>query len=119
MVITSPTSREFEDEINELMEEYTAFDKIKNRTNKLSFYLEMMVKSYIISNTSLWSGSKSLLDTKVWYNADDVIRVFEKLKRVEQLKRDQRLAKRVSVTSKINSELKVIYVELGQIIEKA
>ena len=87
MVITSPSSQEFEDEINVLTEEFTAFDKIKNRTNKLFFYLEMMAKSYIISNTFLWSGSKSLLDNKVWYNADDVIRLFEKLKRVEQLKK--------------------------------
>lgn len=119
MVITSPTSQEFEDEINVLMEEYTAFSKIKNRTNKLSFYLEMMVKSYIISDTSLWSRSKSLLDNKVWYNADDVIRLFEKLKRVEQLKREQRSVKTISATSKINSELKMIYTGLEKIIGKA
>ena len=113
-VITLPASQQFEDEINTLMKVYSAFEKLKNKTNKLCLYLEMMVKSYIISNTSLWSGSKTLLVSKVWYNADDVVSLFLKLKRVEQLKREQKSTKTISNSSKINSELKAIYAELGK-----
>lgn len=117
MVLSLPTSQQFDDDINVLIKEYAAFDKIKNRADKISLYLEMTVKVYIISNIMLWSGAKALLTSKVWYNANDALRVFDKLKRIELLKKEQKSAKKISVSSKINSELKIIFAELEKITE--
>lgn len=112
------TSTDFDTETNLLMREYIAFNKIKNRANKLGFYLEMMVKSYIISNLLLWSGSKKLLDTKLWYNDSSILQLYTQLRQVEQLKREQKSAKTIADNSKINSKLKIIYGELDKISAK-
>lgn len=115
-VLSKVTSNTFEDEVNRLISEYVRFDKIINKFNKFSMYIEMMVKTYIISNAYLWSKIETLLSSKLWYNTDEVIKVFLKLKRVEELKKIQRSSKSVSDNSKINSELKKIYSEFSEII---
>ncbi len=117
-VYSSPTSIQFADETNMLMREYIEFDRIKNRGNKLDFYLEMMIKAYIVSNLSLWSGTRTLLVSKVWYNRGDMLKLYDGLKRVEQLKKEQKFAKTVAESARINSELKRLYAEFAKIIEK-
>lgn len=117
-VYSSPVSSQFEDEINKLMREYIEFDKIQNRSSKLDFYLEMMIKAYIISNLSLWSGTRALLVSKVWYNRDEMLKLYDGLKRVEQLKKEQKFAKTVAESAKVNSELKRLYAEFAKIIDK-
>lgn len=117
IVLSKVTSNIFDDEVNTLISEYAGFDKIINKFNKFSMYIEMMVKTYIISNTYLWSKVETLLSSKLWYNTDEVIKIFLKLKRVEELKRIQKSSKSVSDNSKINSELRKIYKEFNEIIE--
>lgn len=116
IVVSKVTSNTFEDEVNRLISEYAGFDKIINKFNKFSMYIEMMVKTYIISNTYLWSKIETLLSSKLWYNTDEVIKVFLKLKMVEELKKIQKSSKSVSDNSKINSELKKIYSKFSEII---
>jgi len=54
-VTSKVTSNTFDDEVNRLISEYASFDKIINKLNKFSMYIEMMVKTYIISNLNIWS----------------------------------------------------------------
>lgn len=115
-VYSVPASMQFADEVNTLMEEHIGFDRIQNRGNKLDFYLEMMVKAYIISNLALWSGTRALLASKVWYNRDNMLKLYDKLKRVEQLKKEQKSAKTIAENSRINAELKRLYAEFDKII---
>lgn len=117
IVYSAPISMLFEDQTNILMREYVQFNRIKNRGNKLDFYLEMMIKAYIVSNFTLWSGMKALLDSRIWYNRDKMLTVFDKLKQVEQLKRERTTAITVAESSKINSKLKSLYAEFTEIIE--
>ena len=116
IVVSKVTSNIFDDEVNRLIGEYAEFDKIINKFNKFSMYIEMMVKTYIISNTYLWSKTEDLLSSKLWYNTDEVIEVFLKLKRIEELKKAQQSLRLVCDTSKINSELRKIYNEFDEII---
>jgi hypothetical protein len=116
IVVSKITSNTFEDEVNKLIGKYAEFDNIINKFNKFSMYIEMMVKTYIISNAYLWSKIETLLSSKLWYNTDEVIKVFLKLKRVEELKKIQKSSKSISDNSKINSELRKIYSEFSEII---
>lgn len=113
IIMTSPTSQHFEDEINTLMRRYIAFDKLKNRVNKLNLYLEMMIKSFIISNLAIWSGNKQFLVSKVWYNLDEVLKMFELLKAIKQMKVNQKSAQTIAEQSRINTELKKMFNELS------
>ncbi len=117
IVYSSPVSTEFRDEKNVLIRKNVAFDKIKNMGNKLDFYLEMMIKTYIISNLSLWSGTRALLVSGVWYNRNSMLKIYSQLKRVEQLKKEQKSANTVAKNAKINAELKQIYSECAKYIE--
>lgn len=90
-VYSAPASMQFRDEINTLIHEYIEFDRIQNRGNKLDFYLEMMIKTYITSNLNLWSGVRQLLVSRVWYNRPDMLKLYSQLKRVAQLKKNKSL----------------------------
>lgn len=115
-LISKAKSNNFKDNINELIAKYATFDKILNRINKFDIYIEMMVKTYIISNIELWSKMELLLSSKIWYNTDEVLSLYLKLKRIEELKRLQKSVKSVLENSKVNGELRKIYDELNKII---
>lgn len=117
IVWSAPVSAEFRDEKNILMEKNVAFESIQNRGNKLDFYLEMMIKTYLISNLSLWSGTKALLLSKAWYNRDNMLELYGGLKRVAQLKKEQKSARTVAENARINAELKRLYVQCAKYLE--
>lgn len=117
-VVTSPMSDQFSDEVSEKMHEFTYFKCIKNKTTKLSLYLELMTKSYITSNLSLWSGGENLLSSKAWYNTEDVINILTIYKKLNQVKKDQKSANTVSGNAQYNAQLKAIYSELTIIINR-
>jgi hypothetical protein len=118
MFLTSSVSSQFSDEAETLLADYVDFDKLINKSNKMSMYMEMMTKAYIISYSSLWSRSKALLVSKAWYNVEDVLSIFNQYKRIVQLQNDKKAAKTVSEQAKINSELKAIFSILNQYTDK-
>ena len=91
---------------------YLNFDNIKNKNDKLSFYMELYVKSYIISNGRLYSGIKGFLESSIWYNLNDVICAYKKMKCIEKLKKEMKKACLNSERIKINSRLKSLMDEL-------
>ncbi|QGG48035.1 DUF4391 domain-containing protein [Heliorestis convoluta] len=117
-VYSSLTSMQFTDEINGLLKEYIAYDNIYNRGNKLDFYLEMMIKAYIISNLSLWSGTRALLASNVWYNRDTMLKLYHGLKEVEQRKKELKSARTIAEQSTINAKLKKSYAQFKEMMEK-
>lgn len=117
LVFSSPFSTEFRDEKNVLMEKNVAFESIQNRGNKLDFYLEMMIKTYLISNLSLWLGTKALLVSSVWYNRDNMLELYDRFKRVAQLKKEQKSARTVAENARINSELRRLYAQCAKYLE--
>lgn len=75
------------DETSELFEEYINFSNIKNTNNKLSFYEEMMVKAYVISNKELWSKWEKILKSNIWYNHSKINKIFKLLMQVKDIKK--------------------------------
>lgn len=118
MYITSSMSSQHLDEAESLLVDYVSFKNLINKSNKMTMYMELMTKAYIISYFSVWSGSKGLLASKAWYNVEDVLRIFKKYMRIVQLFKDKKAAKTVSEQAKLNSELKSIYTCLDQYINK-
>jgi hypothetical protein len=115
-VYSTPASVQFRDEIKAQIKDYVDYEKIQNRGNKLDFYLEAMIKTYIISNLTLWSGSKLLLASGIWYYRDKMLKIYAHLKRAELLKKEQKSAISISENSKINAELKRLYAEVTNIV---
>lgn len=91
------------------------FYNIKNKNDKLSFYMELYVKSYIISNDKLYSGVKKFLNCSIWYNLNDVINMYKKLRSIENLKSQMKKSYLNSEKMKINSKLKLLIDELKKI----
>lgn len=91
---------------------YLNFDNIRNKNDKLSFYMELYVKSYIISNGKLYSGIKGFLDSSIWYNLNDVICIYKKMKCIENLKQEMKKVCTNSEKIKINFRLKSLMDEL-------
>lgn len=87
-------------------EKRLAYDSILNTTDKYGFYCEMAVKSYIISNTTLYCGVLRLLNSKIWYNADETKLLLERLKQIEQKKAEVKLAIEIGEQIRLNGEIR-------------
>jgi hypothetical protein len=115
--ITVPASIQFSDEVSAAIQEFAFFKRLKNKENKLSMYLELMTKSYIASNLSLWTGGVDLLSSKAWYNVEDVLKILKVYMRLTQVKKEQKYAKTVAEQANYNFQLKKLYLELTTIME--
>lgn len=93
--------------------QYLSFGALLNKSDKLSLYLEAMVKAYIISHPKLYSGIEGLLDSKVWYNRDDVLVLFEKLLELERLKAELKVTALPADKARLNGDIKGIITKLG------
>ena len=83
----------------------------------LDFYVDMMIKTYLIANLPLWSGTKALLVSRVWYNRDNMLELYDRFKRVAQLKKEQKSARTVAENARISSELKRLYAQCAKYLE--
>jgi hypothetical protein len=84
--ITKPFSISFPEKTAELLFDHLDFGKLISKTNKLNLYLETMIKAYIICHSKLSIGIITLLDSKVWYNIDDMLALFTDVKILTELK---------------------------------
>lgn len=117
-ILTIQMSSLHMDVAESLMAEYVDYHKLRNKSNKLSMYLEMLVKTYIISHLYAWSGSRQLLHSNAWYNIKDMLVILEKYKYLVELCKDKKKAITISEQAKINSELKITYNYLNFYMDK-
>ncbi len=100
---------EFLSDTKTLFSLYTDYDTILNRSNKHSYYIEMMTKSFLVCNQWLFGGQTKLLDSKkLWYDNDKAMECFPLLKKLKQLKISASKARTVSEKSEYNSQIKEI-----------
>lgn len=85
------------------------FDTALNTTNLHAWYVEMMVKCFILTNVSIWSGMERLLSSKVWYDTERVLEMFSHLKRLAALTKERASVITTSEAMRINGELKKMY----------
>lgn len=106
------------DDFKRKLIEYVFFDAILNTTSKLAFYMEMSVKTYILSNLYLHSKTEQLLKLKrIWFNLDEIEKTYQLLKEIEHLKEEIKRTSIPAEKAKINSELKLYLQQIDEIVE--
>lgn len=98
--------------INAKLDARLLYENIKNKNNKRSFYMELMIKAYILNNSKLIQDLTTIFDTNIWYNEAKKIEFFCKLKELQCLKEKQ--AKTVVAQEKVelNTRMKNLIGEL-------
>jgi len=105
-VQTPPLSLTFPDKTAEKLRRYLAFGALRNKTDKLSLYLEATVKAFIISNPNLYSGIDELLDRKLWYNREDMIALFGRLFELSRLNAELKAEKLPGERARLSGDVK-------------
>lgn len=118
VVFSPPASMFLPDETGRLMAEYIEYENVKNKTNKLTFYYEMLTKMILISSMNLWSGARLALDSNLYYDIDKSMYMAELLKKLKQLERKLKSEVTISEKAKINGEIKAIIVTLNDLIKQ-
>lgn len=57
---------------------YLAFDSLKNKTDKLSFYRELMYKLYLLENKTAFAYTEQILDINAWYSSTRALSIYRK-----------------------------------------
>ena len=98
--------------INAKLDARLLYENIKNKNNKRSFYMELMIKAYVLNNSKLIQDLTTIFDTNIWYNEAKKIEFFCKLKELQGLKDKQ--AKTVVAQEKVelNTRMKNLIRDL-------
>ncbi|MCK9314390.1 MAG: DUF4391 domain-containing protein [Methanocorpusculum sp.] len=97
-----------------LMEKYAGWDSVVNMTSLYSWYLELMVKCFVITHRDVWSGMEGLLMSKVWYNSDEVFSMFGVLQRLTALSEERSRSLSMGESMRLNGELREVYERLKE-----
>ncbi|WP_434640374.1 DUF4391 domain-containing protein [Thermoanaerobacterium thermosaccharolyticum] len=116
-VYSPPISMYLPDERGRLIDEYIGYEKIINRANKLTFYYEMFAKMVIIANLNIWARGLEALNSKVYYNIDESMRVVKLLKKIKQLEFNLKIVATMSEKARINGEIKSCIDTLNSFIK--
>lgn len=111
-VLTPPTSLMLPDKTAQKLRQYLSFGELKNKTDKLGLYLEATVKAFIISNLNLYSGLEQLLDSKLWYNRNEVLSQFGILKELMRLNAELKTEKLPGEKAKIIGSIKTLQMSI-------
>ncbi|WP_249030222.1 DUF4391 domain-containing protein [Tannockella kyphosi] len=69
------------------LENHLALDNLIGKQNKVTTYLEMYVKAYILTNSKVYANSKEFLMRKdIWYSESKVRKLYANLRGLELLK---------------------------------
>lgn len=96
----------FQSSTKELFSLYIDYETILNRNNKHSYYLEMMTKAFLVFNQEIYSGSVSLLDSKMWYDDSKLTVCYDLLKQLKAQKLSAAKAKTIAEKSTYNKQIK-------------
>ncbi len=59
---------------------------IKNKTNKRSFYTELLIKTFVADNIKLISNLYLVFENNLWFNEEQKIKFYLKLQELKKLK---------------------------------
>jgi len=104
--MTSSVKREVEGALD--------YYKILNRINKVNFYLEMFIRSYILKNQKYYQKSGNILESLIWYDRNKMNNIFEKFKNLLIYKEKMKLAIKNSEKIEINKKIRELILELDK-----
>lgn len=87
-------------------------DNIKNQTNKVTFYVEMYVRAYILTNDKVYANAKSFLVKPIWYSENKVFEVYNLLLDLSHTKEKVQKATTNSEKMQLNQEIKALIIKL-------
>ncbi|OFI07087.1 hypothetical protein CLOACE_04920 [Clostridium acetireducens DSM 10703] len=93
---------------------YLDFEEIRNRNNKLDFYLESMLKAYLIFNKDYIKKWKSVIDSNIFYSRKSILEVMDIIIQIINLKNKEKKIKLTSEKMKINKNLVKLLKELEE-----
>lgn len=99
----------------QLMEEICGWGHVVNATSLFSWYVEVMVRCFIVANRDVWSGMGELLSRKVWYNTKEVLAMFDLLQELVTVTEERRRVVTVGEAAMLNGELKRMYAEIEEV----
>lgn len=105
--LPSSSKREFENTIS--------FEKILNRTNKLTFYSEIYAKTFILKYQKIYQKSKELLEKPIWYDESKSKMIYELYKNMINLRTKIEKTNLISERVKCNQEIKEILKKMEEI----
>lgn len=115
-VITDAFLTELQDGSRERFLNELAFGNIRNRADKLAFYMEMLVKAYLLTNKGLFKGQDDLFTSSVWYDSDKVNVLYGKLYALRSAKDRQNGLSLPSEKAAVNGEIRQVIDEINSII---
>lgn len=92
-----------------------AYDNIKNNDNKGSFYFEIYLRAYILTNDKVYAGAKSFLSKPIWYSLSKQKEVYNLLCSLASDKEKVQKAVSNSEKMKHNQEIRQVICELDKI----
>lgn len=110
--MTDKMPLEYNSDIKTLFSLYIDYETILNRNNKHLYYVEMMTKSFLVFNQSIYTGSLKLLDSQLWYNDEKLMMCLPLLKKLKTLKQSAAKVKTVAERSTFNKQMKEIMKQL-------
>jgi len=99
---------------NALLKEL-AYDNIKNKDNKVTFYFEMYLRAYILTNDKVYANAKSFLSKPIWYSMSKQKEVYNLLCAVASNKEKVQKSISNSEKMKLNQKIRQAISELDKI----
>jgi hypothetical protein len=88
------------------------YEKIINRENKVTYYQEMYVKTFILSNRNIYNNAMSFLDNPIWYDNNKVAKLYALLKDIkfnyEKLKKTNVNAEKMKINQNIRTSIEAL-----------
>lgn len=98
-----------------LYKKYLNFEDIKNKNDKLEFYMENMVKAYIISNKDRLGNYNNILDSNIYYSLGPTVKLYKILEQIidinEKVKNKETTSEKIGLNKEmvnLNNELEVL-----------
>lgn len=92
-----------------------SYKNIKNNTDKLCFYIELYLKSYIIKNEKLYINIKSFLNKPIWYDKNKMLEVYYLLYELSKNKENIEKINTNSEKIKFNQNIRELISKLDKI----
>lgn len=89
-----------------------AYDNIKNKDDKGSFYFEMYLRAYILTNDKVYANAQSFLSKPIWYSTSKLKEVYALLCAVASSKEKVQKAISSSEKMQLNQEIRNILQKL-------
>jgi hypothetical protein len=105
-LVTTPQSN------STILDDRLFFENIKNRANKRSFYMELMIKTYVLNNAKMIQDLTTIFDTQIWYDKTRKMEFYYKLRELQACKEKQARTVIAQEKVQLNTQMKKLIEEV-------